>query len=105
MPIPLKSVNEQDRKKTLKVTHQCCHGFARKPNADVYAECEKIDLRSVAETGVKLGANEFLKIAKKNDLEEILQSNVTVFMPTDSSLKDLSEDMLESVSIFHWNLK
>lgn len=93
------SVNEQDRKKTLKVTHQCCHGFARGVNADVYSVCEKIDLRPVPETAEKLGATEFMKMAKKNDLTEFLSStNFTVFMPTDASLKDLSEDMLESVS-------
>lgn len=93
------SVNDEGRKKTLKITRQCCHGSARKMNADPYSPCEKVELHSIQETAAQLGGKEFMAIAKKNDLTELLLSNITVFMPNDESLIEFSEQMLESVSL------
>lgn len=52
------------------------------------------------ETSEKLGGKEFVKAAKNNGLEEMLtKKNVTVFLPTDASFADYSEQMFESVSL------
>lgn len=50
------------------------------------------------ETSEKLGAKEFVKSAKNSGLEDMLtKKNVTVFLPTDASFTEFSEQMFESV--------
>lgn len=50
------------------------------------------------ETSEKLGAKEFVKAAKNSGLEDMLtKKNVTVFLPTDASFTEFSEQMFESV--------
>lgn len=77
---------------------QCCHGYGRPSTADMSQPCEKMNLESVMETSEKLGAKEFIKAAKNNGLEDMLtKKNVTVFLPTDASFTEFSEQMFESV--------
>lgn len=57
-----------------------------------------MDLQPIMETSEKLGAKEFIKAAKNNGLEDMLtKKNVTVFLPTDASFTEFSEQMFESV--------
>lgn len=83
----------EGRKTTVKITKQCCHGYARLRSAG--GNCEKIDLFTVSETGEKLGGKSFVRAADKNELKEIMDSNITVFIPIDSAFADYSdgEDM------------
>lgn len=95
------SVNENGQKKTVSITHQCCHGYGRRADADISKTCEKMDLLPIMETSEKLGAKEFVKAAKNSGLEEMLtKKNVTLFLPTDASFTEFSEQMFESVGIF-----
>lgn len=92
------SVNENGKTKTISITRQCCHGYGRQTDVDVSKTCEKLNLVSVMETSEKLGAKEFAKSAKNNGLEDMLtKKNVTVFLPTDASFTEFSEQMFESV--------
>lgn len=89
-------VSKNGAKKTMTVTHQCCHGYGRAPNADVTAPCEKIDLKSIVLTAEEMGAKEFIKTARNNGLEEKLLSNITLFLPTDQAFTEFSEQMFEN---------
>lgn len=89
-------ISQNGSKKTLTVTHQCCHGYGRRPNADMTTPCEKIDLKSIAATADELGAKEFIKSARNNGLEEKLLSNITLFLPTDTAFTEFSEQMFEN---------
>lgn len=106
--IKIKSVNERGRKKTISTVHQCCHGYGRKRNnqiSSVMAPCEKMDLASLIETSIKLDGKEFVRSAQKNELEDALKKNVTVFLPTDASFTEFAENALESVSTEYKCLK
>lgn len=92
------SVNENGQKKTISITHQCCHGYGRASDAEIQKPCEKMNLRPIMETSEKLGAKEFIKTAKNNGLEDMLtKKNVSLFLPTDASFTEFSEQMFESV--------
>lgn len=98
------SVNESGKKKTISVTHQCCRGYGRRRNsrsANIRMPCEELNLRSIIETSEKLEGREFIRSAQKNDVDESLRKNVTVFLPTDATFTDFAERMLESVSECH----
>jgi len=89
------SSNQQGRKKTVTVTMQCCHGFARKPPAGV---CEKVDLRSIEETAEKLGCTQFIKSALgDNDLKELMEGqNLTIFMSADERFMEFSQHLTDN---------
>lgn len=94
-------MNENGKKKTISVTHQCCHGYGRKRNsrvANIVMPCEELNLRSVIETSEKLEGREFVRSAQKNDIDDKLRKNVTLFLPTDAAFTEFAEQMLESVS-------
>lgn len=86
----------QGKKRTVTVSRQCCYGYAR-GNGQQY--CEKIDWVPVIETAEKLGANDFIRSAKNNGLEEKLSQNITLFVPLDEAFTDFSEQMFETVSV------
>lgn len=88
--------SQNGKKKTLTVTHQCCHGYGRPRNAEITAPCVKIDIKSIVDTAEEMGAKEFIRSAKNNGLEEKLQSNITLFLPTDTAFTDFSEQMFEN---------
>lgn len=79
----------------MTINKQCCHGFARGRNGGA---CEKVDYVNVAETAEILGGKQFVKSAINNDLKEIMESNITVFMPLDERFMEFSEQMFENVS-------
>lgn len=86
--------NLQGKKRTVTVTRQCCYGYNRGKGQQ---HCEKIDWVPVIETAEKLGANEFIRSAKNNGLQEKLTENITVFVPLDEAFTDFSEQMFETV--------
>lgn len=94
------SVDENGRKKTISVTYQCCRGFGRKKNSkstNIQMPCEELHLRSLIETTERLDGREFVRSAQKNDIDEALRKNVTLFMPTDAVFTEFAEQLLESV--------
>jgi transforming growth factor-beta-induced protein len=90
--ILLNSTNLQGRKKTTTITKACCHGFIRQR----HGFCEKIDLKSISDTAGELGCKEFVKFAENNALNEIMQSNVTIFLPNDESMKELTQNSVDN---------
>lgn len=95
------SVDDDGKKKTLSVTHQCCRGYGRKKNsqsANIFMPCEELHLRSLIETSERLGGREFVRSAQKNDIDDELRKNVTLFLPNDSTFTEFAEQLLESVS-------
>lgn len=83
------------------MTHQCCRGYGRRRNsrsANIHLPCEELNLRSIIETSEKLQGREFVRSAQKNDADESLRKNVTLFLPTDTTFTEFAEQMLESVS-------
>lgn len=98
----LSSVDDKGRKKTLSVTQQCCKGFGRKKNsksANIFMPCEELHLRSLIETSERLNGREFIRSAQKNDVDDELRKNVTLFLPTDATFTEFAEQLLESVCI------
>ncbi|XP_035892058.1 transforming growth factor-beta-induced protein ig-h3 isoform X2 [Anopheles stephensi] len=91
----IKNVN--GRKRTEKITRQCCHGFGRPRNGPPNAHCQKLDLYSMEETVERLGAKEFISTLKKSGLEATLESNdVTLFVVPDSAYTSFAEQMWEN---------
>lgn len=91
--------NLQGKKRTVTVTRQCCYGYNR---AKGQQYCEKIDWVPVIATAEKLGANEFIRSAKNNGLEEKLTENITLFVPLDGAFTDFSEQMFETVGVLRF---
>ena len=94
------SVDENGRKKTTSVTQQCCRGFGRKKNsqsANIFMPCEELHLRSLIETSERLNGREFIRSVQKNDIDDELRKNVTLFLPTDATFTEFAEQLLESV--------
>ncbi|XP_055541846.1 periostin isoform X1 [Wyeomyia smithii] len=88
--------NHNGRKRTVKVTRQCCHGYARPRNGPSNAHCEKFDLYPIAETIERLGAKEFITTLKKGGLESLLNGDVTVFAVLDGAYTKFAEQMWEN---------
>lgn len=88
--------NNNGQKKTVKVTRQCCHGYARPRNGPPNAQCEKVDLYPMAETVERLGAKEFISTLKKSGLESILGKELTLFVAPDSAYTKFAEQMWEN---------
>ncbi|XP_055643969.1 transforming growth factor-beta-induced protein ig-h3 isoform X2 [Toxorhynchites rutilus septentrionalis] len=88
--------NHNGRKRTVKVTRQCCHGYARPRNGPPNAHCEKMDLYRLDETAERLGAKEFVATLKKSGLESILTKDVTLFAVPDSAYTKFAEQMWEN---------
>lgn len=88
--------NHNGRKRTVKVTRQCCHGYARPRNGPPSAQCEKIDLYPMAETVERLGAKEFIATLKKSGLESLLNRDLTFFVVPDNSYTKFAEQMWEN---------
>lgn len=102
------SADENGRKKTMSVTQQCCRGFGRKKDsksANIYMPCEELHLRSLIETSERLSGREFIRSAQKNDIDDELRKNVTLFLPTDATFTEFAEQLLESVCFyFVWKI-
>lgn len=81
--------NEGGRKKTVTTTHQCCHGFRRGRTGF----CEKFELLSIEKLGEQLNAKQFVSSAEKNDLKAEMDANVTIFMPSDDSFMNYSQNV------------
>lgn len=81
------SVNKNGKKKTLTVSRQCCHGYARPRNAAYATPCEKIDIKDIEATAADMGAKEFVAKAKSSGLADMISSskNVTIFLPIDEA--------------------
>lgn len=60
--------------------------------------CEELHLRSLIETSERLNGREFVRAAQKNDIDEELRKNVTLFMPSDIVFTEFAEQLLESVN-------
>lgn len=52
----------------------------------------------IPETAEKLGAKEFIRMAKTNGFENEFAKNITLFAPLDDAFTDFSEHILENVS-------
>lgn len=88
--------NNNGKKSTVKVTRQCCHGYARPRNGPPNAQCEKVDLYPLAETVERLGAKEFISTLKKSGLESLLEKDLTLFVAPDSAYTKFAEQMWEN---------
>uniref|UniRef100_A0AAG5CRE5 Fasciclin n=1 Tax=Anopheles atroparvus TaxID=41427 RepID=A0AAG5CRE5_ANOAO len=84
------------RRRTEKVTRQCCHGYGRPRHGSPNAHCEKLDLHSMEETAERLGAKEFIATLKKSGLETTLDNQVTLFVVPDGAYSSFAEQMWEN---------
>jgi transforming growth factor-beta-induced protein len=79
-------------KKTVTTTSTCCYGFRRGRGGF----CEKIDLLTMAQIGEQLESKQFVSSIEKNDLKDMMESNVTVFMPADDSFGEFSQHVTDN---------
>lgn len=84
--------NQGGSKKTVTTTMSCCHGFKRARSGF----CEKFELLSMTQIGEQLNAKSFVSSAEKNDMKEIMESNVTIFMPADDSFMEFSQNVVDN---------
>lgn len=54
------------------------------------------------ETAERLNGREFVRSAQKNDVDDELRKNVTLFLPTDTTFTEFAEQLLESVCGLLW---
>lgn len=66
--------------------------------------CEELHLRSLMETAERLNGREFIRSAQKNDVDNELRKNVTLFLPTDTTFTEFAEQLLESVSLMDFKI-
>lgn len=88
------------KKKTLTVTRQCCQGFGRRPNAAYTEHCEKMEIKSFEDAAIDMNGNEFMRSIKNNNLEGMLKSNMTLFLPTNEAFTTFSEQMFENNLVY-----
>ena len=50
----------------------------------------------MAQIGEQLNAKQFITTAEKNDLQEMMESNVTIFMPSDESFMSFSQNLVDN---------
>lgn len=79
-------------KKTVTTTSQCCYGYRRGRGGF----CEKIDLLTMTQIGEQLESKQFVSSIEKNDLQDMMESNVTVFMPADDSFGEFSQHVTDN---------
>lgn len=84
--------NEGHQKKTVTVTSSCCYGFKRGRSGF----CEKFELLSMAQIGENLNAKQFIASIEKNDLQSMMEQNVTIFMPDDKSFMEIAQQVVDN---------
>lgn len=93
-------VNNHGVVKTFTVRYKCCYGYKRTP--DKPDGCTKqADLKPLLQTVEDVGGKEFGNMIKNNGLDDKLQGNYTIFVPTDNALNDFTERMVDLVSFTH----
>lgn len=89
-------VNNHGVVKTFTVRYKCCYGYKRTP--DKSEGCTKQgDLKPLLQTVQDVGCKEFRSMIKNNGLDEMLEGNYTIFVPTDNALNDFTERMVDLV--------
>ena len=87
----MKTIADDGNVKTLKMTHSCCHGYK-----NINGEgCISMDIKPIEETIAELEAVEFLELMVDNDLDFLLNDNVTIFVPTDDAVRDMDLELEE----------
>ncbi|KAG0696672.1 Transforming growth factor-beta-induced protein ig-h3 [Chionoecetes opilio] len=74
--------------KTVVVTHKCCHGYVKEG-----AGCSKVELRSMPDTLEDIGAQDFVTLVERADMMDVLDLNVTLFVPTDEAMEEFMADL------------
>jgi len=87
----LKTIADDGTVKTLKMSHSCCHGY-RNINGE---GCISMDIKPMEETIADLEAVEFLELMVDNDLDFLLNDNITIFVPTDDAVRDMDLELEE----------
>ena len=87
----MKTIADDGTVKTLKMTHSCCHGYK-----NINGEgCISIDIKPMEETIADLEAVEFLELLVDNDLDFLLNDNITIFVPNDDAVRDMDLELEE----------
>ena len=87
----VKTIADDGTVKTLKMTHTCCHGYK-----NINGEgCISTDIKPMEETIAELEAVEFLELLVDNDLDSLLNDNITIFVPTDDAVRDMDLELEE----------
>lgn len=84
--------NQGGSKKTVTTITTCCHGFKRARSGF----CEKFELLTVNQIGEELHSEQFVNSMEKNDLQEMMKANVTIFMPADESFTKFSQSVTDN---------
>lgn len=86
------------RRREVRVTHKCCYGYVRNQDS-VTSECQKQDLKSVIETAKAQRGSDFIQSAITNGFKDLLEKNITVFVPTNMAYIEFAEQFTDNVSI------
>lgn len=84
--------------KTFTVRYKCCYGYKR--SADGSGCTKQAELKPLLTTVTEMGGKEFRNMIKSTGLDEKLEGNYTLFVPSDIALNEFTEKMLELVSCF-----
>lgn len=102
--VPLR-INNHGLTKTLTVRYKCCYGFER-TEGSLSGCTKKLNLKTTLETIEENDGKEFTTMIKTAKLDDRLNNeNLTVFVPTDNSLNEFTERMLEMVCKFYFSYK
>ena len=56
--------------------------------------CQEVQLETVRDTMAALGGAEFMAMLESNRLADLLDQNITVFVPSDDAVEDFHRDLL-----------
>jgi transforming growth factor-beta-induced protein len=85
-------IEEGGVKKTIVVRYACCHGYQRSKGEPA---CSKVTMKSLEETVMEQGGEEFLAMVKEVGLLSKLQENMTVFVPTNEAVEEFHRNLME----------
>merc|ERR1719210_1429466 len=84
-------INRNGVKKTVTVRHQCCFGHER--SNDGTTGCTQMVMEDLASTLKGMGVSEFTALLQENGMLDTLESNVTLFAPSDDAIEDFRHDL------------
>lgn len=77
-------------KKSVTVRHECCYGYERSINGE---GCSKMAMDTLSKTIDSMGVTEFAELLKSSDIRDMLEENVTIFVPSDDAVEDFRHDL------------
>ena len=82
---------DRNGERTKVVRKQCCYGFVRSENES--EGCVKRDMKTLKDTVKDMEAKEFMLLVEATNLNDMLEANHTVFVPSDDAIEEFRHEL------------